>query len=57
MKIVTMYLPQFHRVAENDAWWGEGFTEWVAVRNARSLYEGHEQPKEPLNDNYYDLLN
>ena len=42
MKIVTMYLPQFHRVAENDAWWGEGFTEWVAVRNARSLYEGHE---------------
>ena len=56
MKVVTMYLPQFHRVAENDAWWGEGFTEWVAVRNARPLYDGHEQPKAPLNDNYYDLL-
>lgn len=56
MKIVTMYLPQFHRVAENDAWWGDGFTEWVAVRNARPLYDGHEQPKAPLNGNYYDLL-
>lgn len=56
MKIVTMYLPQFHRVVENDAWWGKGFTEWVAVKNARSLYEGHDQPKVPLNNNYYDLL-
>lgn len=56
MKIVTMYLPQFHRIAENDAWWGEGFTEWVAASSAKPLYEGHEQPKAPLNDNYYDLL-
>lgn len=56
MKIVTMYLPQFHRVAENDAWWGEGFTEWVAAKNAKPLYEGHEQPKVPLDSNYYDLL-
>lgn len=57
MKIVTMYLPQFHRIPENDAWWGKGFTEWVAAQNAKPLYEGHEQPKAPLNDNYYDLLN
>lgn len=56
MKIITMYLPQYHRVKENDEWWGEGFTDWDAVRKARSLFDGHEQPNEPLNDDYYDLM-
>ena len=54
--ILALYLPQFHRVAENDKWWGEGFTDWVAVREAKPLFEGHFQPHEPLNDNYYNLL-
>lgn len=56
MKILAMYLPQFHRVKENDEWWGEGFTEWVAVKNATALFDGHEQPRVPLFDNYYNLL-
>lgn len=30
IKTLTMYLPQFHRTSDNDAWWGEGFTEWTA---------------------------
>lgn len=54
-KIIAFYLPQFHEVKENSAWYGEGYTDWVAAKKAVSLFEGHCQPKIPLNQNYYDL--
>ncbi len=56
MKVIAMYLPQFHRIPENDQWWGEGYTEWNAVKNAEKFYEEHYQPHIPLNNNYYNLL-
>lgn len=56
MKIISMYLPQFHRTIENDTWWGTGYTDWEAVKSAEHLFPGHNQPRKPLDGNYYDLL-
>ena len=57
MKLLAFYLPQFHTTPENDLWWGKGFTEWNTVRNARALFQKHNQPRIPYNDNYYCLDN
>lgn len=57
MKVLAMYLPQFHRVKENDEWWGDGFTDWVSAKNAVPLFEGHYQPRIPKNKKFYDLMN
>lgn len=55
MKIIALYLPQFHAFPENDEWWGKGYTEWRAVKAAKPLYKGHVQPKHPKYG-YYDLV-
>ena len=54
-KIFALYLPQFYETSYNNEWWGKGYTEWVACKQAKPLFSGHYQPRVPLDNNYYDL--
>lgn len=54
LKVLSYFLPQFHRCEFNDRWWGDGFTEWNNVRAAKPLFPNHHQPRVPI-EGEFDL--
>ncbi len=54
MRVFAYVYPGWHPIAERDASFYPGFTEWDLVEACQPRFEGHRQPKVPLWGRYDD---
>lgn len=47
--VLAYYFPNWHVDPQNELWHGEGWTEWEVAKYATPRFEGHYQPRIPLN--------
>ena len=52
-KVLAYYFPDWHTDDRNSAWFGPDWTEWKLVDAARPRFDGHRQPRVPL-DGLFD---
>jgi hypothetical protein len=51
--VLAYYFPDWHKDARNANWFGEGWDEWSLLKSAKPRFEGHRQPRVPI-DGYFD---
>lgn len=56
VKPVAVVFPQFHKVKENDEFYGEGFTEWTFLRPMRRVVNNITIRKPHPDIGYYNIL-
>ncbi len=47
-EIAVYYFPNYHQDRRNKLAHGEGWNEWVLMKEAKPRFKGHQQPKVPL---------
>lgn len=52
-KVLAYYFPGWHRDPRNARWFGAEWDEWRLLRSATPRFEGHRQPRIPL-QGYFD---
>jgi hypothetical protein len=60
INFLAIYFPQYHRIPENDLFWGKGFTEWTLLKPYPKILSGKNNVSisimKPHSDiGYYDL--
>ena len=52
-KILAYYFPDWHKDPRNARWFGQDWDEWTLLKSAKPRFEGHRQPRVPI-DGYFD---
>lgn len=51
-QVLAYYFPDWHRDARNAQWFGADWDEWKLLEAARPRFEGHRQPRVPIDGRF-----